>query len=70
MDLEFTEFSQEKEELLTLGEDDFTVSFEGEFAMSCGAEVFACLHSLYGLAIDLQCRDGELSMTEINDQSR
>lgn len=40
--------------------DDFTVKFESEFVVNCGAEVFVCLNSLYGLATDLQCRDGDL----------
>lgn len=68
MDLEFTELPQKEKALLTFGEDDFTVRFEGGLVVNCGTNIFVCLRSLHCLAIELQCRDDKLCMTEVNDQ--
>ena len=46
VDLEFAEFTKEKETLLALGVDDISICFEVEFVIDCCPKVSVCVNPL------------------------
>ena len=65
VDLEFVEFTKEKETLLALGVDDISICFEVEFVIDCCPKVSVCVNPLYQLVVNSQSGEGGGGLTEV-----